>query len=104
MLNNVADSVSKGNLNVLLWVTQVFFFFHGYSTGSLFFIHLYFVYLFIIYFGLHWAFIALCGLSLVGVSRGYSSLQCAGLLWWLLLLRSTGSRSAGFSSCGTQTQ
>ena len=36
---------------------------------------------------------------------GYSSLQCMGFsLWWLLLLRSTGSRHAGFSSCGTWAQ
>ena len=42
---------------------------------------------------LHWVFIAACGLSLVAASRGYSSLLCAGLsLWWLLLLCSTGSR------------
>ena len=35
-------------------------------------------------------------LSLVAMSRGYSSLQCAGfLLWWLLLLWSTGSRAHG---------
>ena len=34
-----------------------------------------------------------------------SSLPCAGfLLWWLLLLRSTGSRRVGFSSCGTWAQ
>ena len=45
------------------------------------------------------------GLFLVAVSRGYSSLQCAGFsLQWLLLLRSTGSRHMGFSSCGTQAQ
>ena len=45
------------------------------------------------------------GLSLVAVSRGYSSLRCAGCsLRCLLLLRSTGSRHAGFSSCGTQAQ
>ena len=31
-----------------------------------------------------------------------SSLRCAGFsLWWLLLLRSTGSRHTGFSSCGS---
>ena len=35
-------------------------------------------------------------LSLVAASRGYSSLKCAGfLLWWLLLLWSTGSRAHG---------
>ena len=74
------------------------------------------------YFWLHWVFVAACGLSLVVVSGGYSSLQCAGFsLQWLLLLRSTGSRHVGsiavarglssyglralerrLSSCGTQ--
>ena len=50
---------------------------------------------------LHWVFVAAPGCSLVAASRGYSSLQCAGFsLRWLLLLRSTGSRRAGFSSCG----
>ena len=35
-------------------------------------------------------------LSLVAASGGYSSLQCAGFsLWWLLLLRSTGSKHTG---------
>ena len=35
----------------------------------------------------------------------YFLLQCVGfLLWWLLLLRSMGSRHAGFSSCGTWAQ
>ena len=39
---------------------------------------------------------------LVAVSGGYSLLWCTGfLLWWLLLLRSTGSRCMGFSSCGS---
>ena len=43
-------------------------------------------YLFI-YLWLHWVFVAACGLSLVAVSGGYSSLQCVGFsLWWLLLL------------------
>ena len=54
------------------------------------------------YFQLHWVSVAACGLSLVAASRGYSSLQCTGFsLRWLLLLRSTGSRRVGFSSCGT---
>ena len=55
-----------------------------------------------IYFWLHWVFVAARGLSLVAASGGYFSLRCACFsLWWLLLLRSTGSRCAGFSSCGT---
>ena len=43
------------------------------------------------------------GLSLVAASGGYSSLWCTGFsLQWLLLLRSLGSKRAGFSSCGTR--
>ena len=58
----------------------------------------YFIYL----FWLCWVFVAARGLSLVVASGGYSSLQCVGFsLLWLLLLQSTGSRHAGFSSCGT---
>ena len=53
------------------------------------------------YFWLRWVFVAVRGLSLVAASGVYSSLQCVGLsLRWLLLLRSTGSRCVGFSSCG----
>ena len=45
------------------------------------------------------------GSSLVEASGGYSALQCVGFsLWWLLLLRSMGSRHMGFSSCGTWAQ
>ena len=47
---------------------------------------------------LHWVFVAVLGLSLVAVSGGYSSLR------WLLLLRSTGSRRTGFSSCSMWAQ
>ena len=58
-----------------------------------------------IYFWLRWVFIAPRRLSLVVGSRGYSSLQSTGFSWqWLLLLRSMGSRRAGFSSCGMQAQ
>ena len=61
-----------------------------------------FIYLFI-YLRLHWVFVAVRRLSLVAASGGYSCLRCTGfLLRWLLLLWSTGSRHAGFSSCGTQ--
>ena len=57
--------------------------------------------LFIFYFWLCCIFVAACGLSLVAVSGGYSSSRCVGFsLWWLLLLQSTGSRHAGFNSCG----
>ena len=68
-----------------------------------FFIFLKYIYLFI--FWLCWVFVAARGLSLVVESGGYSSLWCVGFsLWWLLLLRSTGSRCAGFSSCVTRAQ
>ena len=62
---------------------------------------IFFYYLFI--FWLRWVFVAGRGLSLVAVSRGHSQLQCVGFsLRWLLLLRSMGSRRAGFSSCGSR--
>ena len=77
-----------------LWVYIFLFFF--------FLINL-FICLFVCFlnFWLCWVVIAVGRLSLVAVSRGYSSLQCVGFsLRWLLLLWSTGSRHAGFSSCG----
>ena len=62
----------------------------------------FFVFFFNLFFWLRWVFVAVHGLSLVVASRGYSSLWCTGFsLQWLLLLHSTGSRCAGFSSCGT---
>ena len=58
-----------------------------------------------IYFWLRWFFVAAWGLSLVAASEGYSLLLCAGFsLRWLLFLWSTGSRCAGFSSCGMRAQ
>ena len=63
-----------------------------------------FTYLFI-YFWLCWVFVAACRLSLVAASGGCSLLWCADFsLQWLLLLRSTGSRRGGFSSCDTRAQ
>ena len=48
------------------------------------------------YFWLRWVLVAARGLSLVAASGGHSSSRCAGLsLSRPLLLRSTGSRSAG---------
>ena len=62
---------------------------------------MFFLYKFI-YFWLYWVFVAARGLSLVATSGGYSLLFCVGFsLWWLPLLRSSGSRRADFSSCGT---
>ena len=67
-----------------------------------FFFYIYKFYLFI--YWLCWVFIAARRLSLVVASGGYPSLRCVGLsLRWLLLLRSTGSRRVGFSSCGSRT-
>ena len=44
-----------------------------------------------IYFWLHCVFVAVCGLSLVEVIRGYSSLRCAGFsLQWLLFVLEHG--------------
>ena len=62
--------------------------------------------LFILFiFGCIGSLLLCVGFSLVAVSGGYSSLQCAGFsLRWLLLLRSMGSRHAGFSSCGTRAK
>ena len=51
---------------------------------------------FFLYFWLHWVFVVALGLSLVALSRCYSSLSCAGLsLQWLLLWWSTSSRAHG---------
>ena len=63
----------------------------------------FFFFLRFIFWLLFWVFVAAHGLSLVAVSGGYSSLQCAGSsLQWFLLLQSTGSRLSGFSSCGAR--
>ena len=61
------------------------------------------IYFILFYFQLHWVLVAVHGLPLVEARGGYSSLWCTGFsLRWLLLLRNTGSRCAGFSSCGSQ--
>ena len=57
---------------------------------------------FLIYFLLHWVFVAARAFSSWG-ERGLLFLAVAGSsLQWLLLLWLTGSRRAGFSSCGAQ--
>ena len=60
------------------------------------------IYLFI-YFRLCWVFIAVCQLSLVAASRGYSSLQRLGFSLMWLLLWSTGSGVCKASSCRLQS-
>ena len=68
----------------------------------------YFIYLFkkiFIYLWLCWVFVAMCRLSPVGGEQGAT--PCCGA--WAshcrgLSLRSTGSRHAGLSSCGTWAQ
>ena len=64
-----------------------------------------FFFSFTYYFWLLWFSVAVCGLSLVVESRGYSSWRCMGFSWWwLLLLWSMGSRRVGFSSCSMWAQ
>ena len=58
------------------------------------------IFIYLLIFELRWVFFAASGLSLVAVSRDYSSLRHTGFsLWWLLLLQSTGSRAHGLSTC-----
>ena len=71
-----------------LFIYFYFVFCIGVSRVYLFFIYFYLF----TYFWLRWVFIAVRGLSLVVVSGGCS------------LLRSTGSRREGFSSCGMLAQ
>ena len=52
--------------------------------------------LFIYYFWLRWVFVAACGLSLVEVSGGYSSLRCAGAT---LHCSAQASHCSGSSCC-----
>ena len=84
-------------LSLTLWPQANYFFFCRFLKK--------FIYFYFIYFWLRWVFVAVCRFSLVAASGGYSSLRCAGFsLRWLLLLRSRGSRRAGFSSCGMWAQ
>ena len=85
---------SQLNRNLLLY--EHFLYFKKCPLNSFFF-------KVFIYFWLRWVFVAVRGLSLAVASGGYSSFQCTGFSSrWLLLLRNTGSRCAGFSSCGSR--
>ena len=75
----------------------------AFSYNSVFLVNILFIY--IICFWPRWVFIAARGLSVVVASGSCSSQWCTGFsLQWLLLLWSTGSRHAGFSSCGAWAQ
>ena len=73
---------------------------HRIKYSAIFLINLFILF---ISFWLCWVFVAARRLSLVAASGGHSLLRCAGFsLRWLLLLCSTGSTRAGFSSCGAR--
>ena len=56
-------------------------------SGFVIILNLFFLFNKFIYFWLRWVFVAVCGLSLVAASGGYSSLRCAGFsLQWLLFV------------------
>ena len=81
-------------LTIIHWTNKQFFFFF-----TFFFFNFNFI------FGCVGSSLPYMGFSLVVASGGYYTLQCMGFsLWWLLLLQSTGSRHAGFSSCSTWAQ
>ena len=90
----------------------MFFWKHASNAGSecenwLFFFFLINLFIYLFIFGCVGSSLLCAGCLLVAVSGGYSptSLRCSGFsLSWLLLLQTTGSRRAGFSSCGTWAQ
>ena len=112
MVNNVvtvtgvqqSDSVIIHiHVSILFQILFPFRLLHNIEQSSLCYTTVFLFFYKFIYFWLCWVFVAACGLSLVAASGGYSSLRCRGfLLWCLLLLWSTGSRHAGFSSCGSR--
>ena len=70
-------------------------------SGTVFFVFFFFFFLIYlcIYFWLCWVFVAVCGLSLVVLSRGYS--HCGA--WSSAVVSFVAERSlghVGFSSCG----
>ena len=81
---------------------HIFFFFFLFINTYQYHYSFFKFYLFI-YLWLCCVLFAARGLSLVAASGGYSSLRFVVFsLRWLLLLQSTGSRYAGFSSCGSR--
>ena len=77
----------------------------SYNYGQDFPNHHIFFFFYLYIYGCIGSLLLRMGFSLVAASGGYSSLRCVGFsLQCLLLLWSTGSRGAGFSSCGTRAQ
>ena len=98
-------SAQVGPQTLCLWefaFTLVFFFFFYQISASVF---VCFFVLIFSYFPLCWVLVAVHGLSLVAVSRGYSRVAMCGLLIaWLLLLQSMALGHEGFSSCSSRAQ
>ena len=85
-------------LNILFYFILLFHFTLKWILSNL----LKFIYFIYFIFGCVGSSLLHVGFALVAASGGYSSMRCTGFsLWWLLLLWSTGSRHAGFSSCGS---
>ena len=100
-LNHYCSVVSSGSQCFHLMKDERILCFNVMVSHKDLLLFLNFIYLFLAVLG----FAATRGLSLVVASGGYSSLWCTGFsLQWLLLLRSTGSRCTGCSSCGTWAQ
>ena len=79
----------------MLFFLLAMFFLKNSSFDQLFFLKLFIYFI----FGCSES-VAVHGVSLIAVSRGWSSLWCVGCsLWRLLLLRSTGFRHMVFGSC-----
>ena len=80
------------------------------TSPRIFLMHSFFKFILFIYFCLHWVFVAVRRPSLVVVSGGYSSLQCAvfSLKWfsccgaWALGAQASVVVAHGLSSCGSR--
>ena len=92
------------SLTFLLKVSFLFFFLCFFKNNNTILFY-FLINEFTCLFWLCWVFVAVRRLSLVAASGGYSSLRFAGFsLRWLLLLQSTGSTCAGFSSGGARAR
>ena len=68
----------------------------------IYFYRLFIIFYLFVYSWLHWVFAAVCGLSLVAVSGGYSLVLVYRLLIVVAsLVASMDSRNTGFSSCSS---